>query len=121
MQKTILTVDDSATIRELLLATLSAMGFRVVQAADGMAALETLKREKADIIITDVNMPRLDGLAFIEALRKDDATRATPVLVMTTETDQALKDRARKAGASGWIVKPFDPKKLADAIRRVTA
>ena len=121
MQKTILTVDDSATIRELLLAALSGMGFRVVQAADGMAALETLKREKADIIITDVNMPRLDGLAFIETLRKDQANRATPVLVLTTETDQALKDRARKAGATGWIVKPFDPAKLADAIRRVTA
>jgi two-component system, chemotaxis family, chemotaxis protein CheY len=121
IQKTILTVDDSATIRELLLASLTGMGFRVVQAADGMAALETLKHQKADIIITDVNMPRLDGLAFIEALRKDDANRATPVLVMTTETDQALKDRARKAGATGWIVKPFDPTKLADAIRRVTA
>ena len=121
MQKTILTIDDSATIRELLLAALSGMGFRVVQAADGMAALETLKREKADIIITDVNMPRLDGLAFIETLRKDQANRATPVLVLTTETDQALKDRARKAGATGWIVKPFDPAKLADAIRRVTA
>jgi len=120
-QKTILTVDDSATIRELLLASLTGMGFRVVQAADGMAALEKLKHEKADIIITDVNMPRLDGLAFIEALRKDDANRATPVLVMTTETDQALKDRARMAGATGWIVKPFDPTKLADAIRRVTA
>ncbi len=120
-QKTILTIDDSATIRELLLAALSGMGFRVVQAVDGMAALETLKREKADIIITDVNMPRLDGLAFIEALRKDQANRATPVLVLTTETDQALKDRARKAGATGWIVKPFDPAKLADAIRRVTA
>jgi two-component system, chemotaxis family, chemotaxis protein CheY len=120
-QKTILTVDDSATMRELLLAALSGMGFRVVQAADGAAALETLKVERADIIITDVNMPRLDGLAFIEQLRKDQGNRATPVLVLTTETDPSLKDRARKAGASGWIVKPFDPTKLADAIRRVTA
>ena len=119
--KTILTVDDSPTMRELLLAALSDMGFRVVQAVDGAAALETLKVEHADIIITDVNMPRLDGLAFIEELRKDKRNRATPVLVLTTETDQALKDRARKAGATGWIVKPFDPAKLADAIRRVTA
>ena len=119
--KTILTVDDSATMRELLLAALSEMGFRVVQAVDGAAALETLKVHKADIIITDVNMPRLDGLAFIEELRKDKGNRATPVLVLTTETDPNLKDRARKAGATGWIVKPFDPAKLADAIRRVTA
>jgi two-component system chemotaxis response regulator CheY len=119
--KTILTIDDSATMRELLLAALSEMGFRVVQAVDGAAALETLKVHKADIIITDVNMPRLDGLAFIEELRKDKNNRATPVLVLTTETDPSLKDRARKAGATGWIVKPFDPAKLADAIRRVTA
>lgn len=119
--KTILTVDDFPMMRELLLAALSELGFRVVQAVDGAAALETLKVERADIIITDVNMPRLDGLAFIEELRKDKRNRATPVLVLTTETDQSLKDRARKAGATGWIVKPFDPEKLADAIRRVTA
>ena len=121
MQKTILTVDDSATIRELLRTSPVDMGYRVVQAGDGVSALEALKREKPDVIITDVNMPRLDGLAFIEALRQDKANRATPVLVLTTETDQVLKDRARKAGATGWIVKPFDPTKLADAIRRVTA
>jgi two-component system, chemotaxis family, chemotaxis protein CheY len=120
-EKTILTVDDSATMREMLYETLSRMGFRVVQAVDGVAALETLKQERPDVIITDVNMPRLDGLAFIEEARKDKAHRATPILVLTTETDPGMKERARRAGATGWIVKPFDPDKLATAIRRVTA
>src|SRR5690242_6271342 len=98
-QKTMLTVDDSATLRELLLAALSEMGFRVVQAADGAAALEIVGAQKPDLIITDVNMPRLDGLSFIERFRKEHGNRTTPVLVLTTETDPELKDRARKAGA----------------------
>jgi two-component system, chemotaxis family, chemotaxis protein CheY len=119
--KTILTVDDSATMREMLLSTLSALGYRVVQAADGVAALETLQQERPDVIITDMNMPRLDGLGLIEQIRHDNARRATPILVLTTESDSVLKERARRAGATGWIVKPFDPAKLADVLRRVTA
>jgi two-component system chemotaxis response regulator CheY len=119
--KTILTVDDSRTMREMLLAALTGMGHRVVQADDGLAGLERLREQPADLIITDINMPRLDGFGFIEEVRRDPLHRATPILVLTTENHVSRKDRARRAGATGWIVKPFDPVKLADAIRRVTA
>jgi two-component system chemotaxis response regulator CheY len=119
--KTVLTVDDSATIRELLRTALLDLGYRVVQAVDGAAGVAILAEEQPDVIITDINMPRMDGFGFIENVRKDSRHRATPILVLTTESDAELKERARKAGATGWIVKPFDPSKLADAIRRVTA
>jgi two-component system chemotaxis response regulator CheY len=119
--KTVLTVDDSATMRDMLFATLSALGYRVVQAADGMLGLETLEREQPDVIITDINMPRLDGIGFIQNVRDSARHRATPILVLTTNTDPELKNTARRAGATGWIVKPFDPQKLAEAIRRVMA
>lgn len=119
--KTILTVDDSQTMRDMLRAALSDMGHRVVQAVDGLNGVETLETIRPDVIITDVNMPRLDGFGFIEKVRQDPRHRATPILVLTTESDPERKEQARKAGATGWIVKPFDPAKLADAIRRVTA
>ena len=120
--KKILTVDDSATIREMLRTTQNEAGHNVVQAVDGAAGLECLDAEGgADLIITDINMPRLDGFGFIEQVRKSEKHRAIPILVLTTESDRDLKERARKAGATGWIVKPFDPQKLADAVRRVTA
>jgi two-component system chemotaxis response regulator CheY len=119
--KTILTVDDSRTMRDMLLAALTEMGHRVVQADDGLAGLERLREQAADLIITDINMPRLDGFGFIEEVRRDPRFRATPILVLTTENRASRKDRARRAGATGWIIKPFDPAKLADAIRRVTA
>ena len=119
--KTVLTVDDSATMRDMLSASLSALGYRVVQAADGLLGLETLEREEPDVIITDINMPRLDGIGFIQKVRDNARHRATPILVLTTNTDPELKNTARRAGATGWIVKPFDPEKLADAIRRVMA
>ena len=119
--KTILTVDDSQTMRDMLRAALSDMGHRVVQAVDGLNGVETLESVRPDVIITDVNMPRLDGFGFIEKVRQDPRHRATPILVLTTESDPERKEQARKAGATGWIVKPFDPAKLADAIRRVTA
>ncbi len=119
--KTILTVDDSPTMRELLRGALTQMGHRVVQAADGLQGLERLREGPADVIITDINMPRLDGYGLIEEVRRDPRHRTIPILVLTTESQPSRKDRARRAGATGWIVKPFDPAKLADAIRRVTA
>ncbi len=94
-------------------------GFRVLQAEDGVQGLEVLASERPDVIITDINMPRLDGFGFIEAVRRDAALRTMPVLVLTTESDSEKKNRAKSAGATGWIVKPFDPVKLIDAIRRV--
>jgi two-component system chemotaxis response regulator CheY len=117
--RTILTVDDSRTVRDMLKATLVDFGYRVVQAVDGLDGLEVLQREAADVIITDFNMPNLDGPGFIERVRQDPRHRGTPILVLTTETDPGEKDRARRAGATGWIEKPFEPDKLSDAIRRV--
>ena len=121
MAKTILTVDDSTTMRAMLMLALSEAGFKVVQAVDGVHGLELLGNETPDVIITDINMPRLDGFGFIEGVRKHARHRAVPVLVLTTESDDTKKDRARKAGATGWIVKPFNAEKLVSAIRRVAA
>lgn len=120
-QKTILTVDDSRTIRDMLRLTLSGAGYRVVQAEDGVQGLEVLEAENVDVIITDINMPRLDGFGFIGRVRGDERRRGIPILVLTTETTQAMKDRARAAGATGWISKPFDPDHLTTALRRVGA
>ncbi|PWB82595.1 MAG: response regulator [Methylocystaceae bacterium] len=121
MSKTILTVDDSRTMREMLLLALSDAGFSVVQAEDGVHGLQVLESETPDVIVTDINMPRLDGFGFIEGVRRHERHRAVPILVLTTESDGEKKDRARRAGATGWIVKPFNPAKLVDAIRRVAA
>ena len=82
---------------------------------------ERLRADGADVVITDINMPRMDGFGLIEGVRADPRHRATPILVLTTESDPAKKDRARQAGATGWIVKPFNPDKLLDAVRRVSA
>ena len=118
---TVLTVDDSRTMRDMLKHSLVAAGFRVLQAEDGIEGLEVLKTETPDVVVTDINMPRLDGFGFIEAVRRDVLRRGMPVLVLTTEADAEKKSRAKAAGATGWIVKPFDPVKLVDAIRRVAA
>lgn len=121
MSKTVLTVDDSRTMRDMLMLALSDAGYRVVQAEDGVHGLDVLRSATPDVIITDINMPRMDGFGFIEGVRGDDHHRAVPILVLTTESDATKKDRARRAGATGWIVKPFDPVKLVEAIRRVAA
>jgi two-component system chemotaxis response regulator CheY len=121
MAKTILTVDDSRMMREMLLMVLQRAGFDVVQAEDGVDGLNVLPTSNADVIITDINMPRLDGFGFIEGVRRDERHRATPILVLSTEFDAEKKGRARAAGATGWIVKPFDEEKLIGAIRSVSA
>jgi two-component system chemotaxis response regulator CheY len=121
MKKVVLTVDDSRTIREMLRTALNEAGMEVLQAEDGMHGLEVLQGSTPDVIVTDINMPRLDGFGFIEAVRSNDQFRAIPILVLTTESMGEKKDRARRAGATGWIVKPFDPVKLVSAINRVAA
>lgn len=121
MTMTILTVDDSRMMREMLLMTLSQAGFNVVQAEDGQHGLDVLENAAPDVIITDINMPRLDGFGFIEGVRRTDRWRGTPILVLSTEFDADKKNRARSAGATGWIVKPFDAEKLIAAIQRVAA
>lgn len=121
MSMMVLTVDDSRTMRDMLKLALTEAGYRVNQAVDGMDGLEVLKREPPRVIITDINMPKLDGFGFIEAVRREHQYRAIPILVLTTESDDEKKRRARAAGATGWIVKPFNPDKLIAAIRKVAA
>ena len=104
MTMTILTVDDSRTMRDMLRMALLDAGFRVTQAEDGVHGLEVLDRETPRVIVTDINMPRLDGFGFIEKVRLNQHYRAIPILVLTTESDDAKKLRARQAGATGWIV-----------------
>lgn len=120
MSRTILTVDDSRMMREILLHVLTEAGFEVVQAEDGLDGLSVLETSSPDVIITDINMPRMDGYGFIEGVRKTTRHRATPILVLSTESTADKKERARAAGATGWIVKPFDAPKLLAAIQRVS-
>ena len=121
MTKLILTVDDSRTMRDMLKLALCSAEFGVVQAEDGQHGLEVLASCRPDVIVTDINMPRMDGFTFITEVRKSDDHVGIPILVLTTESDPEKKQRARMAGATGWIVKPFDPVKLVDAVRRVAA
>jgi two-component system chemotaxis response regulator CheY len=121
VSKMVLTVDDSRTMRDMLKLALTRAGYEVIQAEDGVHGLEVLAHKIPDVIVTDINMPRLDGFGFIEGVRRDERHRAVPILVLTTESDAEKKNRARQAGATGWIVKPFNPDKLVDAIRRVAA
>lgn len=120
-QKTILTIDDSRTMRDMLRLTLTEAGYKVVQAADGLEGLAILRNLVPDAVITDINMPVLDGFGFIEKARANERFRDLPILVLTTESTPAMKDRARQAGATGWITKPFDPEKLTTALTRVGA
>ena len=121
MSKLILTVDDSKTMRDMLRLALTDVGHRVIQAEDGVRGTETLSDAgRVDVIITDINMPRMDGYGFIEHVRRDPQNQSTPILVLTTESEPTKRQRARDAGATGWIVKPFDPVKLIAAIRRVS-
>jgi two-component system, chemotaxis family, chemotaxis protein CheY len=124
MSRLIFTIDDSRTIRDLLRTVLTGAGYRVEQAVDGIDGLERLDAANCPLpaaIITDVNMPRLDGLGFIERARERTRLAFVPILVLTTESDPAKKARARAAGATGWIVKPFEPDVLLQAVSRVTA
>lgn len=116
----ILAVDDSRTMRDMIMLTLGQAGFETHLAEDGEHGLEVLSGLAPDAIITDINMPKLDGFGFIDAVRKKSRYRSVPILVLTTESAPAMKARAREAGATGWIVKPFDPAKLVRALEMVT-
>jgi two-component system chemotaxis response regulator CheY len=122
MSLTVLTVDDSRTMRDMLRLALAQVGFNVLQAEDGVHGLEVLvAQDRPDVIVTDINMPRMDGYGFIEGVRANPEFRTVPILVLTTESSPEKKMRAREAGATGWIVKPFNPDTLVEAIRRVAA
>lgn len=117
--RTILAVDDSASMRQMVKYTLEGAGYTVVQAADGVDALDYARRADADLVLTDVNMPRMDGITLVRELRALGNYKFTPMLVLTTESGQETRQRGKQAGATGWIVKPFNPEQLLKTIERV--
>jgi two-component system chemotaxis response regulator CheY len=121
MSKRILAVDDSKTMRDMVSFTLKGAGYEVLVADDGVNALSALDGESVDLIITDVNMPNMNGIELVQKLRGDPKFRATPILILTTESDDGLKQQGRAAGATGWIVKPFVPEKLLKVVGKVCA
>lgn len=116
---TILAVDDSASMRQMVSFTLKGAGHTVTDAADGRQALELAKKQSFDLVLTDVNMPIMDGLTLTKELRALPAYRFTPILVLTTEAGTDKKQQGRAAGATGWLVKPFNPEQLLATVRKV--
>ena len=119
MAGVILAVDDSASMRQMVNFTLKGAGYEVVQAIDGVEALEYARGHSVDLVLTDVNMPRMDGITLVKELRALPTYRYTPMLVLTTESSQDKKIQGKQAGATGWIVKPFNPDQLLATIARV--
>jgi two-component system chemotaxis response regulator CheY len=119
MSKTILAVDDSASIRQMVAFTLGGAGYKVIEADDGEDGLAKAKATKVDLILTDQNMPRRDGLGLILALRALAEYKSIPILMLTTESSDEMKVRGRAVGATGWLVKPFDPAKLLEVVKKV--
>ena len=119
MQKTILAVDDSPTMRRMVEFVLEQDGYDVVEAVDGEDALEKALACRADLVLTDQDMPRRDGLSLIRSLRALPHYRSVPILMLTAETSAAMRARGRAVGATGWLLKPLDPKRLLDVVRRV--
>lgn len=115
----ILTVDDSNSLRQLVAATLTAAGHEVFQAKDGDEALQKAKAATVQVVISDVNMPGMDGISLVRHLRALPHYRFVPLLLLTTEMDPAKKRLAKEAGATGWLVKPFNPEQLLATIRKV--
>lgn len=121
MSKSALIVDDSYTMRNMVSITLKDEGFDVESAEDGIDALNKISSNKFDLIITDINMPNMNGIEFVKNLRNNDDYKYTPVLVLTTEGGEDKKEEGKKVGATGWIIKPFDPEILMGAVNRVCA
>jgi two-component system, chemotaxis family, chemotaxis protein CheY len=119
MAKSILAIDDSASIRQMVGFTLKSSGYEVVDAVDGMDGLEKAKGKTFNLILTDQNMPRMDGLSLIKSLRALPQYKTVPILMLTTESSDAMKQQGRAAGATGWLVKPFDPQKLVEVVKKV--
>jgi two-component system chemotaxis response regulator CheY len=119
MGKTILTVDDSSTVRLVLSSTLKNAGYNVVEAVDGQDAIEQLDSGKVNMLITDLNMPRVDGIDLIRHVRRSSEYRFMPIIMLTTESDGEKKQEGKTAGASGWIVKPFKPEQLLSVVKMV--
>jgi two-component system chemotaxis response regulator CheY len=119
LAKTILAIDDSASIRQMLAFTLKSSGYDVIDAVDGVDGVEKAKSANIDLVLTDQNMPRMDGLTLIKTLRAMPQFQSVPILMLTTESSDTMKQQGRAAGATGWLVKPFDPQKLSEVVKKV--
>ncbi|MBI1398330.1 MAG: response regulator [Betaproteobacteria bacterium] len=119
MSKTILAVDDSPSIRNMVAFTLKSAGYDVVEAVDGQDGLDKAKGKKVNLVLTDQNMPRMDGLTLVKSLRAMPDYKTAPILILTTESSDEMKAKGRAAGATGWLVKPFDPPKLLEVVKKV--
>lgn len=119
MAKTVLSVDDSSSIRQMVSFTLKGAGYEVIEASDGQEGLDKAKAKTVDMVLTDQNMPRMDGLTLIKSLRAMPAYKSVPILMLTTESGDAMKAQGKAAGATGWLVKPFDPQKLLEVTKKV--
>lgn len=119
MSKTILIADDSESIRELVEMTLKSAGYNVLKSVDGEDALSHLNGQAIDLVITDLNMPKMDGIGLIKEIRAKQEYATLPILLLTTESQAAKKEEAKQAGATGWIVKPFVQEKLLSVIQKV--
>jgi two-component system, chemotaxis family, chemotaxis protein CheY len=119
MAKTILAVDDSASIRQMVAFTLKSAGYSVIEAVDGQDGLDKAKASPVNLVLTDQNMPKMDGLTLIKSLRALPTYKSAPILMLTTESSDAMKAQGKAAGATGWLVKPFDPPKLLEVVKKV--
>jgi len=119
MPKTILAVDDSASMRQMIGVTLREAGYDVVEAADGAEALEYARKHRVDLVLADVNMPNIDGIMLVAQLRTLPGYRLTPLLLLTTESSPERKQQGKQAGATGWMLKPFNPTQLLATLERV--
>jgi two-component system chemotaxis response regulator CheY len=119
MAKTILAVDDSSSLRQMVAFSLKAAGYNVIEAVDGQDGLDKAHQQAVDLVLTDQNMPRMDGLALIKLLRELPDYAKTPILMLTTESSDEMKQKGRAAGANGWLVKPFDPQRLIEVVKKV--
>ena len=116
---TILTVDDTASMRQMISFTLNSVGHEVIQATDGKEALNILQQKKVDLVIADVNMPNMDGITLVKSLRALVEYKFTPILMLTTESEDTKRQQGKTAGATGWIVKPFNPEQLLNIVKKV--
>ncbi|MCM0044491.1 MAG: response regulator [Burkholderiaceae bacterium] len=119
MGKKILAVDDSGSLRQMLAFSLKMGGYQVTDAVDGADGLKKAQATQFDLVLTDQNMPNMDGLTLIKSLRGLAAYRTVPILMLTTESSVEMKNKGREAGANGWLVKPFDPKRLLEVVAKV--
>ena len=119
MAATILAVDDSASMRQMVHFTLQQAGYEVIEAVDGMEALELVRGKTVNLVLTDVNMPRMDGITLVRELRQLASYKFVPMLMLTTESSTEKKMLGKQAGATGWLVKPFNPEQLLATISKV--